>query len=76
MVNRLIEHAVKTGDKKAVTTLHNKQMQTQIIWKDKKNPYYQQNELFKNLFKTKDEEPEPVVEKVALTRKSTMKVSS
>lgn len=57
MVNKLIEHAVKTGDKKAVTSLHNKQKQTQIVWKDKKNPYYQQNELFQNFFEEKHEEP-------------------
>lgn len=50
MVNNLIHKAEKAGDKKAVTNLHAKQHMTQLLWKDAKNPYYQQNEIFKNFF--------------------------
>ena len=34
MINRLIEHAVKTGDKKAVSILQAKSRMTQLMWKD------------------------------------------
>ena len=40
VIGRMIERANKQGDKKAVTILEGKQLETQLLWKDQKNPYY------------------------------------
>lgn len=55
VVNKLIEHAIKTGDKEAVTTLKMKKGMRQILWVEQNNSIYQQNNIFKDFFENTKE---------------------
>ena len=48
MIGKMLEHASRRGDKKALAIINNKQQSTQLLWKEQKNPYYHQNEIFES----------------------------